>query len=97
MKTSLRRWFTTCAALLLTSAITYAQPQPGDTGPRMVDYVKDIQPILDRCCISCHGGQNPKAHLDLTGELTDNWTHSYESICGKGLVAVFRQGMAHSP
>jgi hypothetical protein len=64
------------------------QPQPGDTGPRMVDYVKDIQPILDKHCVNCHGSQNPKAHLDLTGELTDNWTRSYESIAGKGLVAV---------
>jgi hypothetical protein len=54
----------------------------------MVDYVKDIQPILDKHCVSCHGSQNAKAHLDLTGELTDNWTRSYESIAGKGLVAV---------
>ena len=63
-------------------------PQPGDTGPRMIHYVTDIQPILDKHCISCHGSKAPKGHLDLTGELTKDWSRSYENIVGKGLVSV---------
>jgi hypothetical protein len=63
-------------------------PQPGDSGPRMIHYVTDIQPILDKNCVSCHGSKNPKAQLDLTGELTKDWTRSYESLTGKGLVSV---------
>jgi len=62
-------------------------PQPGDTGPRMVDYAADVQPVLDRHCIGCHSGKNPKGRLDLTGALTDSWTRSYENIMGKGLVS----------
>jgi hypothetical protein len=63
-------------------------PQPGDTGPRMIHYVSDVQPILDKHCVNCHGSKNPKGHLDLTGEVTENWNRSYENIVGKGLVAV---------
>ena len=63
-------------------------PQPGDTGPRVVHYASDIQPILDRHCVSCHGKERPKGNLVLTSEKTQNWLRSYESIVGKGLVAV---------
>jgi hypothetical protein len=63
-------------------------PQPGDSGPRPVHYVTDIQPILDRRCVSCHGGKDPKGRLDLTGEETPYWTRSYENLDGKGLVSV---------
>jgi len=63
-------------------------PQPGDKGPRMVHYVTDIQPILNKHCVGCHGGKSPKGHLDLTGETTKDWNRSYESLVGKGLVAV---------
>jgi len=63
-------------------------PQPGDTGPRMVHYTTDIQPILDKHCVSCHGSKAPKAQLNLTGEVTEDWNVSYENIVGRGLVAV---------
>jgi hypothetical protein len=63
-------------------------PQPGDKGPRNVHYATDVQPILDKRCVSCHGGKNPKGHLDLTGKLTNNWCRSYENLIGKGLVSV---------
>jgi len=42
--------------------------QPGDTGPRTVHYPLDVQPILDRRCVSCHSGESPKGNLTLTGE-----------------------------
>ncbi len=63
------------------------KPQPGETGPRMVHYASDIQPILDKHCVGCHGEKNPKGNLVLTGELTGMWNRSYENIIGKGLIS----------
>jgi hypothetical protein len=61
-------------------------PQPGDTGPRAVHYMLDVQPILDKHCVRCHSGKKPKGKLDLSGKLTGLWSVSYESLCRKGLV-----------
>ena len=63
-------------------------PQPGDTGPRMVHYASDVQPVLDKHCVGCHSGKDPKGRLDLTGELTATWNRSYENIIGRGLVSL---------
>ena len=76
------------------------QPQPGDTGPRAVHYALDVQPILDRNCIRCHGGEAPKGDLDLTGEVTSLWNRSYESLCKKALVSYLHTcgfGSSHVP
>ena len=62
-------------------------PQPGDTGPYMVHYPRDIQPIFDRHCLGCHGGAKPKGKLDLSGKLTGLWNVSYENLTNKGLVS----------
>lgn len=62
-------------------------PQPGDTGPREVDYAADVQPILNRRCVGCHGDKDPKGNLTLTGEPTPRWNRSYENIIGKELIA----------
>jgi hypothetical protein len=62
-------------------------PQPGDTGPYMVHYERDVQPIFDRNCVSCHSGKTPKGDLDLSGTLTMLWNRSYESLTQKDLVS----------
>jgi len=62
-------------------------PQPGDRGPRMVHYALDVQPVLDKHCVRCHGGKAPKGKLDLSGELTRVWNRSYEGIINKNLVS----------
>jgi len=62
-------------------------PQPGDTGPRMIHYASDVQPILDKHCISCHSGEKPTARLDLTGEPTAKWNRSHESLINNRLVS----------
>jgi hypothetical protein len=43
-------------------------PQPGDTGPRVVHYPADVQPVLNKHCVGCHSGENAKGNLDLAGE-----------------------------
>jgi hypothetical protein len=62
-------------------------PQPGDAGPRDVDYAADVQPVLDRHCVGCHGTENPKGRLDLTGVPTERWNRSYENIIGRELIS----------
>ena len=62
-------------------------PQPGDKAPRIVHYASDVQPILNRHCVGCHGDKDPKGRLDLTGVPTPRYSRSYENIIGKGLVS----------
>ena len=76
------------------------RPQPGDTGPRAVHYALDVQPILDKNCVSCHSGKVPKGDLDLTGELTGLWNRSYENLTKKALVSYLHTcgyGSSHVP
>ena len=76
------------APLALKHKPSSIAPQPGDTGPRMVHYPRDIQPILDRNCIGCHGGTSPKGELNLSGEMTTLWNKSYENLINrKGMIS----------
>jgi len=86
--------------MAMTHPAEVLRPQPGDTGPRAVHYALDIQPILNRNCIGCHSGKEPKGDLDLTGELTGLWNRSYENLTRKGLVSYLHTcgyGSSHVP
>jgi hypothetical protein len=52
-------------ALALDQPAQTPVPQPGDTGPRMVDYAADVQPAMDKHCVGCHGGRSPRATWTL--------------------------------
>ncbi|MBM3861331.1 MAG: hypothetical protein FJ395_17020 [Verrucomicrobia bacterium] len=62
-------------------------PQPGETVPRTIHYVSDVQPVLDRHCVRCHSGEKPKGDLDLTGELTPFFNRSYENLMKRNLLS----------
>ena len=72
-------------------------PQPGDTGPRTVHYEADVQPVLNRNCLGCHSGPEPKGRLDLAGVPTAAWNRGYENLIGRGLVSYMncQYGRAH--
>jgi hypothetical protein len=74
--------------LALENRLRLPEPQPGDTGPRAVDYAVDVQPILDRNCIECHSGEDPEAALDLSGILTAQFNQSYENLMKRGMIKV---------
>lgn len=65
--------------------------QPGEVAPRALHYPTDVQPILDRHCVECHNGKDPKAVPDLRGEPTTLFSRSYESILQAGLVDTIRE------
>lgn len=47
---------------------------------RGIDFVRDVQPILDRRCVACHGQSRPAAGLRLSGEPTRYYNAAYESL-----------------
>jgi len=82
--------------LAMSRPVQTLAPQPGDSGPRMVHYEADVQPILDRHCVGCHSGSHPAGRLDLTGVPTETWNRSYENLMGKGLVSSRQCGFGRS-
>lgn len=54
--------------------------EPHRQPPTTVDFVRDVQPILDRHCVSCHAGSAPAAGLDLRGDPDGPYTVAYRSL-----------------
>ncbi|NQU25916.1 MAG: hypothetical protein HQ567_31895 [Candidatus Nealsonbacteria bacterium] len=72
-------------------------PQSGDTGPRMVDFVANVQVTFDKHCVGCHSGQQPKGRLDLVGVPTNKFSSSFLHLIDSGLVSYrdCRYGASH--
>jgi hypothetical protein len=80
--------------LALQSPPVIPGPQPGETtGARTLHYPTDIQPILDKHCISCHNDNAPETDLILTGEMTEYFSRSYEELLDRerNLMVVFSE------
>jgi len=45
-----------------------------------VDFVKHVQPVLDRHCASCHSGPNPKGGMDLSGDKARLFNMAYTNL-----------------
>ena len=64
-------------------------PQPGETaGARALAYEVDVQPVWDRHCTSCHGGEKTEGGLDLTGQRTALFNTSYENLLKRNLIPI---------
>ena len=64
-----------------------AKIQPESWGSGYLDYPKQIQPILDRHCVNCHGGEKGiAAGLDFSGGWTWAFNISYETFIKNTLV-----------
>ncbi|HEX2974237.1 MAG TPA: discoidin domain-containing protein [Tepidisphaeraceae bacterium] len=66
------------AQLVLNRPVKKLTPPEWGTGG--FNYAKVVQPVLDQWCVKCHSGVNPKAGLDLSGDLTDYFNVSYETL-----------------
>ena len=68
---------------------------PPPWGARTLSFLRDVQPVLDRHCVECHGGLKPAGGLDFIGGLTSHhkdipgygWNRAYETMRAKGLVS----------
>jgi hypothetical protein len=53
--------------------------RPGPDGTRPFSYPRLVQPVLDRNCVKCHDGKDPRRAV-LTGELEGAFTKSYNAL-----------------
>jgi hypothetical protein len=54
-----------------------AKPEPIPGVPSIIDYPRDVQPIFDKHCVSCHSPENYGGKLDLTGDKTSMHSMSF--------------------
>ncbi len=65
--------------------------------PDVLDFTRDIQPILDRHCVQCHGYEKREGGAILAGDLGPNWSHSFFTLFARRLVADGRNGLGNQP
>jgi len=68
---------------------------PPSWGAGPVDFARLVQPVLDRHCVRCHSGADPKAGMDLSGDKTRFFSQAYDNLVGRGLVNYF--WLLHAP
>jgi hypothetical protein len=56
--------------------------EPGALGGRPFSFMEVVQPVLDRRCVSCHGGAKTEGKVDLTAAPRDAYVRSYVTLCG---------------
>ncbi len=55
--------------------------EPGPLGGRPFSYAEVVQPLLDKHCVRCHGGEKTEGKLDLTPAPQGRFTRSYLALC----------------
>jgi hypothetical protein len=62
-------------------------PVPPPWGDRPISFLRDIQPIFDKHCVSCHSGLKPAAGLDFSSGLTATYNRAFDTILDRRLVS----------
>ncbi|MDR0521363.1 MAG: hypothetical protein LBH00_05870 [Planctomycetaceae bacterium] len=76
-----------------------SKPQPIAGVPPVIDYPRDVQPVWDKHCVSCHSPENYGGKLDLTGDKAAGWSMSYIRLTlhGKWVVDNRNRPMSNFP
>jgi hypothetical protein len=69
----------TCADLMAL-ARPPSRIESGPWGGRPFSYVEVVQPVLDKHCVRCHGGEKTEADIALTGEPFEAYNRSYVTL-----------------
>ncbi|NQT87200.1 hypothetical protein HQ560_10580, partial [bacterium] len=69
----------------LQRAPSPVEPPPWGTGGP-VDFVKHIQPVMDKYCVSCHKGAKPDGGIDLSDDKTRYFNMAYDTLTSLGYV-----------
>jgi mono/diheme cytochrome c family protein len=62
-----------------------SRPEPIRGIPEVFDFVRDIQPILDKHCVACHNQERSEKGVVLSGDWTPQFTWSYETLSHRNM------------
>ncbi len=65
--------------------------------PDIVDFNRDIQPVLDQHCVACHSPQKRDGRVLLNGDMGPHWSLSYFSLIASAQVADGRNALGNQP
>ncbi|MHB8970284.1 MAG: HzsA-related protein [Pirellulaceae bacterium] len=71
--------------------------EPISDVPDVLDFPRDIQPILDRHCVSCHDVDRRDGNLVLAGDHGPIFSLSYYALIARNLVSDGRNGLGNRP
>ena len=71
--------------------------EPFSDYPDVLDFQRDVQPILDRQCVACHNPEKREGRVTLAGDQGVTWSHSYFSLLAHRQVADGRNGLGNQP
>ncbi|MCX6880765.1 MAG: DUF1080 domain-containing protein [Verrucomicrobia bacterium] len=57
--------------------------QPAWAPDGIIDFVAVVQPVLDRHCVKCHGGERVDGGYDLSGDKTRFFNMAYDNLLGR--------------
>ena len=64
--------------------------EPVSGVPEVIDYPRDVQPIWDRHCVSCHSAEEPSGRVILTGDKSEFYSQSYLALVPCKRVSILR-------
>jgi hypothetical protein len=71
--------------------------QPVEGVPEVLDFRRDLQPILDRRCVNCHNPGKPEGRdCDLTSDpdpKEKNWTRGYATLTRRPQIGKYNQAL----
>ena len=65
--------------------------------PGVLDFTRDVQPVLDRHCVSCHNHDQVDGGISLSGDHTPLYSTAYWTLFSKGLVLDGRNKYGNQP
>ncbi|MBN2314382.1 MAG: hypothetical protein JXM79_10660 [Sedimentisphaerales bacterium] len=65
--------------------------------PDVPDFIRDVQPVLDKYCISCHNTEDRKGRLSLEGDMGPIYSMSYYSLAMRSQIGDGRNGLGNQP
>jgi len=71
--------------------------QTFDGYPDVMDFNRDVQPVLDKYCVGCHNAGKPSGHVHLEGDQGAIWSISYAMLLARLQVADGRNGFGNQP
>jgi hypothetical protein len=65
--------------------------------PDVPDFMRDVQPVLDKYCVECHSTRDRQARLSLEGDMGPTWSISYYSLTMRNQIGDGRNGLGNQP